>query len=154
DAIAETEDARIWVAKCLTTPEDPGEAVATVVRDLVRQMAGEHGLRAAAAVGEVVHGTTLVTNTLIERKGAKTALIVTRGTRDVLNIGREVRYDLYDLGLLQVKPLVPVERRYEVDERIDVHGGQIAPLDRDATRRFGREVSRSGVEAVAVCFLH
>src|SRR4051812_10015381 len=88
-------DGRMWVGKTLTTPADPGEAVSTVIKDLLRQIA--LALAAAAPpLSEVVHGTTLVTNTLIERKGARTALVTTRGTRDALDVGRELRYDLYD----------------------------------------------------------
>src|SRR5688572_12934214 len=93
---AMTPGGRIWVAKTLTTPHDPGEAVTTVMADLLKQIAGAR-TNGDAAITEVVHGTTLVTNTLIERKGARTGLVVTQGTRDVLDIGREWRYDLYDL---------------------------------------------------------
>ena len=102
---------RIWVAKTLTTPRDPGEAVSTVIGDLLRQI----GAMAAGtpAVTEVVHGTTLVTNTLIERKGAATGLVVTRGTRDVLSIAREIRYELYDLNLEIPVPRVAVVRRLD-----------------------------------------
>ena len=101
---AMTPGGRIWVAKTLTTPRDPGEAVTTVIADLLKQIATAHdGNR---TVTEVVHGTTLVTNTLIERKGAPTGLVVTKGTRDVLDIGREWRYDLYDLNLEIPQPLV------------------------------------------------
>ncbi|HEX6006628.1 MAG TPA: hydantoinase/oxoprolinase N-terminal domain-containing protein, partial [Burkholderiales bacterium] len=93
-----TPGGRIWVAKTLTTPHDPGVAVTTVIADLLRQVAATCN-SARPPVVEFVHGTTLVTNTLIERKGASTGLIVTKGTRDVLTIAREVRYELYDLNL-------------------------------------------------------
>ena len=117
---------RIWVAKTLTTPRDPGEAVTTVIVDLLRQIAAARA-GAKSNVTEVVHGTTLVTNTLIERKGAKTGLVVTRGTRDVLTIGREIRYELYDLNLEIPQPLVPGDKRIEADERLDVHGAVVTP---------------------------
>ena len=148
-----TPGGRIWVAKTLTTPRDPGEAVTTVIVDLLRQISA---MRADGQpeVTEVVHGTTLVTNTLIERKGAKTGLVVTKGTRDVLSIGREIRYELYNLNLEIPKPLVPVELRLEVDERLDVEGQVVTPLSEAELTRLTGEVGRLGVEAVAVCLLH
>ena len=72
-----------------------------------------------------MHGTTLVTNTLIERKGARTGLVVTQGTRDVLTIAREIRYDLYDLNLEIPQPLVPEDKRVEAVERLDVSGAAV-----------------------------
>src|SRR5947207_7757292 len=122
-----TSSGRIWVAKTLTTPRDPGEAVTTVIADLLKQIAAAPRM-SGTNVTEVVHGTTLVTNTLIERKGARTGLVVTKGTRDVLDIGREWRYDLYDLNLKIPQPLAALEKRCEVDERLDVRGEVCAPL--------------------------
>lgn len=144
---------RIWVAKTLTTPRDPGVAVSTVIEDLLRQFsASRRG--ASCRVAEVVHGTTLVTNTLIERKGAKTGLIVTQGTRDVLTIGREIRYELYDLNLEIPEPLVPESLRIEARERLDVEGGIVEPLTEAELARLADSIGALGVEAVAVCFLH
>ena len=148
-----TPGGRIWVAKSLTTPHDPGVAVTTVITDLLRQIAGVRGT-AQANVTEVVHGTTLVTNTLIERKGAKTGLIVTKGTRDVLTIGREIRYELYDLNLELPTPLVAEDKRLEVDERLDVYGEVVKPLTEAALERLLDDVAKLDVEAVAVCLLH
>ncbi len=144
---------RIWVAKTLTTPRDPGEAVSTVIVDLLKQVAAGRG-GAHPAVAEVVHGTTLVTNTLIERKGAKTGLVVTKGTRDVLGIGREIRYELYDLNLVIPKPLVPDALRIEVDERLDVEGGVVTALTDAEIGRLIDGIGKLGVQAVAVCLLH
>ncbi|MCC7485907.1 MAG: hydantoinase/oxoprolinase family protein [Burkholderiales bacterium] len=144
---------RIWVAKTLTTPRDPGDAVSTVIADLLRQV-GALGRQPAAPVAEVVHGTTLVTNTLIERKGAKCALVVTAGTRDVLTIGREIRYELYDLNLRIPTPLIPEELRLEVGERIDVRGEIVTPLPDAGIERLLGELGSLRVEAVAVCLLH
>lgn len=143
----------IWVAKTLTTPRDPGEAVTTVIDDLLHQLAASRR-NGTPRVTEVVHGTTLVTNTLIERKGAKTGLVVTRGMRDVLTIGREIRYDLYDLNLELPKPLVPESRRLEVDERLDIEGKVVTRLTETEIERLLREIGAMGVEAVAVCLLH
>ena len=144
-----TPGGRIWVAKTLTTPRDPGEAVTTVMVDLLRQMAG-----VSPNVTEVVHGTTLVTNTLIERKGAKTALIVTQGTRDVLTIGREIRYELYDLNLEIPQPLVAEGKRLEAAERMDVDGQVVQPLAQAEIERLMHALQELNVEAVGVCFLH
>ena len=119
---AMTPGGRIWVAKTLTTPRDPGEAVTTVMADLLKQIAAAPRMN-GSNVTEVVHGTTLVTNTLIERKGARTGLVVTKGTRDVLDIGREWRYDLYDLNLK-----IPAAAR----------GAGQAPRSRRAPRRARR----------------
>jgi N-methylhydantoinase A len=144
---------RIWVGKTLTTPHDPGEAVTTVMTDLLRQMASALGSK-GPAVTEVVHGTTLVTNTLIERKGARTGLIVTRGTRDVLTIAREIRYDLYDLNLEIPQPLVAEDKRLEADERLDVDGAAVKPLTEDEVASLIDDLAKLEVEAVAVCLLH
>ncbi|HZV52136.1 MAG TPA: hydantoinase/oxoprolinase N-terminal domain-containing protein, partial [Candidatus Dormibacteraeota bacterium] len=103
------------VGKVLTTPADPSLAVAEGVEQLLAEMP-------PGQVGEVVHGTTLVPNALIERRGARTALLTTRGFRDVLAIRREHRYDLYDLFLELPEPLVPRRRRWEVDERVLADG--------------------------------
>src|SRR6185295_17037363 len=119
---------RIWVAKTLTTPRDPGEAVSTVIIDLLKQVSSARNGAGKGMVTEVVHGTTLVTNTLIERKGARTGLVVTRGTRDVLTIAREIRYELYDLNLEIPKPLVPDDKRVEIGERVAADGSVVTPL--------------------------
>ena len=144
---------RIWVAKTLTTPDDPGEAVTTVIADLLKQVAAARGA-GERAVTDVVHGTTLVTNTLIERKGARTALVCTRGTRDVLTIAREIRYDLYDLNLEIPRPLVAEDKRIEADERLDVSGSVVKPLAAAELARLTDDLAALDVEAVAVCLLH
>ena len=142
---------RIWVAKTLTTPRDPGIAVTSVIADLLKQVSNS---RNGATVSEFVHGTTLVTNTLIERKGARTGLIVTKGTRDVLTIAREVRYELYDLNLEIPQPLVADHDRVELGERIDADGSIATPLNEDEMARVAEQVARLGIDAVAICLLH
>ena len=135
------------VGKALTTPADPSVAVADGVARLLADVD-------PARVGEVVHGTTLVANALIERRGAVTCLVTTRGARDALAIRREHRYDLYDLFLELPEPLVPRRRRWEVDERVLADGTVDRPLDEDEVRRLARRARREGVQAAAVCFLH
>ena len=150
---ATTSGGEIWVAKTLTTPRDPGEAVTTVIADLLEQIAvaTKNGHR---PISEVVHGTTLVTNTLIERKGAPTGLVVTKGTRDVLDIGREWRYDLYDLNLDLPQPLSALENRHEVDERLDARGEAVTTLSDAELDHLMSNIAGLDVEAVAICLLH
>lgn len=146
----------IWVSKALTTPDDPGEAVSTVVSHLLEQVdcSVGGGEKSGTAVEEVVHGTTLVTNALIERKGAPTAAIVTRGTRDVLDIRRELRYDLYDLHFRLPEPLVASEHRFELEERIAADGAVLCAPDETMVDALLYRVDSSGVRTVAICFLH
>jgi N-methylhydantoinase A len=133
--------------KLLTTPTDPSEAVEEGIAQFL-------GGISPSDVGEVVHGTTLVANALIERSGPPTALITTKGFRDVLSIRREQRYDLYDLFLDMPEPLVPRRLRFEVQERVLADGSVDRALDEGEVRRAGRRLLREGVAAVAVCLLH
>ncbi|HEX9123187.1 MAG TPA: hydantoinase/oxoprolinase family protein [Actinomycetota bacterium] len=134
-------------AKVLTTPGDPSVAVETGISRLLELVDGDD-------VSEVVHGTTLVANALIERKGAVTGLLATKGFKDTVTIRRELRYDLYDLFLEMPEPLVPRRLRHEVEERILADGSTEIPLDAEQVRRLARRLEREGVEAVAVAFLH
>ena len=146
-------EGRIWVAKSPTTPVDPGEAVSTVIDNLLRQVRDTMGA-AAPALGEVVHGTTLITNTLIERKGARTGLVTTGGMRDALDIGREWRYDIYDLEIEMPRPLIDPDCRVEIDERLDARGAVVVPLDADKLDRMVAAVRALDVQSVAVSLLH
>jgi N-methylhydantoinase A len=137
------------IAKVLTTPERPDEAVEQGIADVLKQ-AGV----AAAAVAHVVHGTTLFTNALIERKGARTALITTRGFRDAIEIGREHRYDMYDLFMERPTPLAPRHLRFELCERVLADGSLEEPLDPDEVLRLIETLRAKKVQAVAVCLLH
>ena len=144
---------RIWVAKAPTTPADPGEAVSTVILSLLRQAAASMGAPAPKPA-EVVHGTTLITNTLIERSGARTGLITTRGMRDALDIGREWRYDIYDLEIVLPQPLVAPDCRVEVDERLNARGEVITPLEAPELERMTQAIAALGLDSVAVSLLH
>jgi len=137
------------VGKVLTTPKDPAHGVEQGALGLL----DEAGV-GAAAVRAVVHGTTLATNALIERKGARTALLTTAGFRDAIEIRREGRYDMYDLAIDPPAPLVPRHLRREVDERLLPDGSVLRPLDEAAARRVIAELAGAGVEAVAICLLH
>jgi N-methylhydantoinase A len=136
--------------KALTTPADPAQAVIAGIEILTRRAGIQPG-----EVAMVVHGTTLVTNAIIERKGAPTAMIVTRGFRDVLDIAMECRYDLFDLRLRFPSPVVARELRFEVDERIKWDGSVAQRLELDGLRdRMAAAIDRQGVRSVAVCLLH
>jgi len=140
---------RRWTAKVLTTPSAPERGVL----DGVAAILGDAGLR-PPDIGLVIHGTTLATNALIERKGARTALITTEGFRDVLALGNEARYDQYDLQIVLPEPLVPRRLRLTVPERLDNTGAVLKPLDEAAVRALVPLLKGEGVEAVAVGFLH
>ncbi len=139
----------VRVGKLLTTPKDPAQGVETGIVRLLEEMGAS-----PRAVGSLIHGTTLATNALIERKGARTALITTRGFRDALEIGREGRYDMYDLFIDPPSPLAPRHLRREVDERLLADGSVMKSLDEAAAREIIRDLLAEGVEAVAVCLLH
>src|ERR1043166_2777628 len=140
---------RISLYKCLTTPHDPSAAALEGLSELAAQAAIK-----IADIGEIVHGTTLVTNAIIERRGARLGLLTTRGFRDSLEMGTEQRYDIYDLFLQFPEPLVPRRHRLEIAERIDRHGRVVAPLDPNEVRAAVRRLVDDGIKAVAVCFLH
>lgn len=140
----------VATGKRLTTPDDPSEAIVAGVQRILE----ETGLT-PADLHSIVHGTTLVTNTIIERTGATVGLLATAGFRDVIEIGRETRYDLYDLFLEAPPTLVPRHRRIEIPERIDTRGDVLLPLDEGAVREAARRlVEEEGIEALAVGFLH
>ena len=137
------------VAKALTTPEDPSRAVETALADAL----GRAGITAAQAA-QVIHGTTLVTNAIIERKGARTALLATAGFRDAIEIGKEARFELYDIELELPEPLVPRYLRFDVPERTLADGSVARELDVRFVERLARELAEAGVNAVAISFLH
>ncbi|MBI4280394.1 MAG: hydantoinase/oxoprolinase family protein, partial [Armatimonadetes bacterium] len=139
----------VRVGKLLTTPKDPAHAVEQGLVGLLREASS-----AAASVGALIHGTTLATNALIERKGARTGLLTTAGFRDALEIGREGRYDMYDLFIDPPAPLVPRHLRLEVTERLLPDGAACRPLDEADARRAIEALVAQGVEAIAISLLH
>src|SRR6476646_7851668 len=135
--------------KVLTTPQRPEQAVLDGMR-LILADARAH----ISDIDVFIHGTTLATNAIIERRGAKTALIATEGFRDVLDIGTESRYDQYDLSIDKPRPLAPRSLRFTVPERIDAHGAVRLPLDEAAVRALAPKLRALNVESVAIAFLH
>lgn len=143
------QDGEMLAAKCLTTPDDPTRAV---MEGLARLASARPGL--ARELDRVVHGTTLMINALIERKGAATALLTTQGFRDIVEIGREKRYDVYDIWAQFPRPLAPRRWRREVEERVYSDGRVLRPLDVEGARRELKALVAEGVESVAVSLLH
>ncbi|MGY8961648.1 MAG: hydantoinase/oxoprolinase N-terminal domain-containing protein, partial [Alphaproteobacteria bacterium] len=148
DVVVEV-DGRLETAKVLTTTRAPEEAVLAGV-DQVLQQAG----LTAADLEILIHGTTLATNAIIERKGAVTALITTEGFRDILDIAYETRYDQYDIFIDKTEPLIPRYLRLSAPERVSVEGAVLRPLDEDAVRALLPILEAEGVESVAVGLLH
>ncbi len=149
DLVVSRPDGSVLVAKTPSTPDDPGLAVVEGIVELLRA-AGV----APSAVGEVVHGTTVGSNTILQKRGARTGLLTTRGFRDVLEIGRIRTPDLYDLTWDKPAPLVPRRHRLEVDERIGADGRIVRPLDAATVRAAVARLVAEGVTSVAVCFLN
>lgn len=140
---------RFAVGKTLTTPRDPSQAVETLVLATL-----ERENIAASGVRQLIHGTTLVTNAIIERTGARTALFATQGFRDSIEIGRENRYELYDLMLEMPQPLVPRYLRFGVPQRTLADGTTLQELDGAIVERLTRELAENGIDAVAIAFLN
>ena len=140
---------RISVGKKLSSGKGP---VPSVISGLIEMLERE-GI-SAAQIRKSIHGTTLVTNLIIERKGVRTGLLTTRGFRDALEIGREMRYDIYDILLELPKPLSARRYRLEVNERLDNQGNVVIPLSEEEAERAVNELLSLGVESAAVCLLH
>ncbi|NOZ28794.1 MAG: hydantoinase/oxoprolinase family protein [Chloroflexi bacterium] len=135
-------DGRLRVYKRPSTPSDPARALLDGLSEM--------GLPADIPV---VHGSTVATNAVLEGKGARTALLVTAGFRDLLAIGRQDRPALYDWDALPPSPLVPSELSFEIHERVDARGRILQPLDPDEIDRLAQRLTDAGVESVAVCLL-
>ena len=147
--VVDSETGAFAIGKALTTPDDPSRAVEEVLLETLAAFGVQ-----PSQMQHLIHGTTLVTNAMIERKGAKTALLTTAGFRDSIEIGRETRYDLYDLMLENPKPLVPRYLRFDVPQRTLADGSTHLALDVDYIERVTAELAESGIEAIAICFLH
>ena len=148
-ALVDDSDGTIRVEKTLTSAHAPEESVMRGIGDLTASIPD-----LLARTGEVIHATTLVTNVILERKGAKTGLLATEGFRDLLELAREVRYDIYDMFIRLPEPMVPRRLRLGVPERVLADGTVLVPLDEAAVRRAAAVFRDEGVGAVAVSFLH
>jgi N-methylhydantoinase A/oxoprolinase/acetone carboxylase beta subunit len=150
DVVCRGDDGAVRIAKLPTTRDDPSQAVLAAL-EMVRRDWGV----SPAAITRFAHGTTAATNAVLERKGARIGLITTDGFRDVLEIGRQMRHQMYDLVLRPETPvfLAPGRYRKEVRERLDAQGRVLVPLDEDGVRRVVTELVETGIQAVAVCLL-
>jgi N-methylhydantoinase A len=147
--LIETATGAIGTAKRLTTPDDPSRAMLAGLAELARAMPGSAG-----AAERLAHATTLVANAVIERKGARTALLCTAGFRDVLELRRYVRVTTYEMFADPPTPLVPRRLRLPVDERTRADGSVLRPVDPDEVRRIAETLRAENIESVAICFLH
>jgi len=147
--LLDDETGEMITGKCLTTPQDPSDAVEEGIRALEKVAPNFVG-----KLDELIHGTTLVINSIIERKGARTGLITTKGFRDVLELGREIRYAPYDIFAEFPMPLIPRRFRIEVDERVRSDGSILKPLDEEEARGAVRKLLQMGVESIAVCLIN
>ena len=141
-------DGGLRLFKVPSTPQSPAEGVIAGLAGLI-----EEGVVIPAQVRRIAHGSTIATNALLEGKWARTALVTTRGFRDVLEIGRQNRPNLYDLFFERTAPIVPRDLRIELAERIDAKGEALRPLNQQEVERLIPWLKENGVEAVAVAFL-
>jgi N-methylhydantoinase A len=149
DIVLVRADGTLFGKKLLSTPADYSLAIEDGVAALLREAEID-----GAAIGQIAHGTTVATNAIIERRGARVALITTRGFRDVLELGRFRSPRLYDLKFRKPEPLVERRLRFEVTERCDARGNVLAPLALDELEAVAAAIEREDVQAVAVCFIN
>lgn len=140
---------RMVTTKVLTTPSEPEGGVLSGIETVL----GEAGV-SADSIGLIIHGTTLATNALIERKGAKTALVTTEGLRDSLEMAYENRFAQYDISIDRPEPLVPRHLRWPVKERLDAHGEVLVPLDNASVEALIPQIEEHGIESVAIGLIH
>ena len=148
------DDGSIHLHKVLSTPDAPARAVLQGVDELLARVRGGKAARPGEGPLQVLGATTVVTNAVLERKGADTAFITTDGFQDMLRIRTEGRYDLYDLRIQYPEPLVPRERCFGAVERISAHGQVMTPLDEASVRTIAARLVELGIRSVAVCLLH
>jgi len=150
----EESEGRVEVWKVPSTPDDPSRGIAQGVDESLRRVASNPGAQLAASVSYFGHGTTVATNALIQHRGVRTGLVTTEGFRDLLEIGRQKRPDLYDFFVNKPLTLVPRDLRIEVPERVHHTGEVEKALDIDAVRKAARKLRLADVGAVAICFLY
>src|SRR6202048_2095900 len=153
DLVATNEAGRTVFAKSPSTPADQSIGVMAGLEEMARRVKVTRAVMLAAAA-RLVHGTTVATNALLERKGAKVALLTTEGHRDVIEMREGLKPDRYDLRSPPPEPLVPRERRFGVRERLKANGDVLIPLDAESLADAIAGVRNSGATSVAICFLH
>ncbi len=149
DVVLELADGERLTTKLLTTYPHPGEAVLTGIDQVIRQSVLSPG-----DIGLIIHGTTLATNALIQRRGAKTALLTTAGHRDALEMAHEDRFEQYDINIDRPRPLVPRYLRLPIRERMDRNGRVLIPLDQSSIENALTVLDQHNIESVAIGYLH
>src|ERR1039458_2843805 len=157
------EGGQVKILKVFSTPADASEAVVQGILQIANdenftpnnwdKVRHAQGRNATSSVLEVIHGTTVGTNSLLERRGARVALVTTGGFEDLLEIGRQARPGLYDLNVVRDPPLAPRGMRFGVKERIGADGQVIVPITGAEIRRTISRVKKSGADSIALCFL-
>ncbi len=147
--ILDESSGEVLNGKLLSTPQDLSKGVIAIFERMLKE-----AKIAPERIIAAIHGTTVATNAIIERKGAKTALLTTKGFRDVLEIGRELRYDLYDLYAKMPEPLVPRYLRREINERLDKDGNVLIAMEPDEVLPVISDFEKEDIGAIAICFLH
>lgn len=142
--LLEPRSGKLFFGKTLTTYPDPTRGILNGLQELMSLHS-----KSVEEVDTLIHGTTLVTNAIIERKGATTALLTTAGFEDVLEIGREMRYDIYDIFIRMPVPLVPASLRRGIQERVDASGNILQPLNETEVIKTLQVLVKKGVRAVA-----
>ena len=137
------------IYKTPSTPENQSKAVKQGVLSLINNLKID-----PASIAFFIHGTTVATNTLLERDGAKTALIVTRGFRDVLEIGRQERPDLYNWKIKRAAPIVPRNLRFEITERMSYQGEVLTPINVNELEKIASLIQKNNIESLSICLLH
>ena len=148
DVVLARASGRVWVAKTLTTPDDPADGLIAGVEQVLAASNADPG-----AIGRVVHGTTLATNVILERRGVPVAYVTTEGFGSMLVLGRQARVEeeRYDLFFEASEPSVPRTRIFEVTERMLASGQVLVPLDEDSVREAALRIAGLDVAAVAIC---
>jgi N-methylhydantoinase A/oxoprolinase/acetone carboxylase beta subunit len=140
---------RIETEKLLTNASEPEKSIVEGIRNGLNRLAAR-----GSDIQSIIHGTTLIVNAIIERKGARTGLLTTKGFRDIIEARKEKRYDLYDLGLELPEPLVPRRFRIGITERLDQDGNTVTPLNEREVQTAVQQLQSAGIESLALCFLH
>jgi N-methylhydantoinase A len=153
DAVCVDERGAVTLAKAASTPADPSIGVIDAIHSLAERLTVD-ARALLASTSQIVHGTTVATNALLERRGARVGLLTTEGHRDVLEMREGLKPDRYNLRMPPPVPLVPRSRRVAVRERMLAGGRAAVPLDRRSLSQAIRILERSGVDAVAICYLH
>ncbi len=149
DIVLLSESGEIHTKKLLSSPPDYSEAIEVGVRDLLREVRVD-----CTQIREFIHGTTIVTNTIIERKGSPIALVTTRGFRDILELGRFRAPSLYDSSFRKLEPLAERRLRFEVTERVAADGSVLRPLVEEELEGIAGAIAREGIGSIAICFIN